>query len=53
MAGERTPLWSSTARGVFFGLSYATTRAEMVRSIMEGCAFAVCDMTGWLAEARA
>jgi len=43
MAGERTPLWSSTARGVFFGLSYATTRAEIVRSIMEGCAFAVCD----------
>ncbi len=43
MAGERTPLWSSTARGVFFGLSYATTRAEMVRSIMEGCAFAVLD----------
>lgn len=43
LAGERTPLWSSTARGVFFGLSYATTRAEMLRSIMEGCAFAVCD----------
>lgn len=43
MAGERTPLWSSTARGVFVGLSYATTRAEIVRSIMEGCAFAACD----------
>ena len=25
MAGERTPLWSSIARGVFFGLSYSTT----------------------------
>jgi xylulokinase len=43
MAGERTPLWSSTARGAFVGLSYATRRAEMVRSIMEGCAFAVYD----------
>jgi len=43
LAGERTPLWSSTARGVFFGLSYATTRAEMVRAVMEGCAFAVLD----------
>ena len=43
MAGERTPLWSSTARGVFLGLSYATTRAAMLRSIMEGCAFAVLD----------
>lgn len=43
LAGERTPLWSSTARGVFIGLSYATTLAEIVRSVMEGCAFAVLD----------
>lgn len=43
MAGERTPLWSSTARGVFFGLTYNTTRADMLRAIMEGCAFAVYD----------
>ena len=42
MAGERTPLWNSNARGVFFGLSYATTRGEILRAIMEGCAFAVC-----------
>jgi xylulokinase len=43
MAGERTPLWSSVARGVFFGLSYATTRADVLRAIMEGCVFAVYD----------
>jgi len=43
MAGERTPLWSSTPRGVFFGLSYNTTRGDMLRAIMEGCAFAVYD----------
>ena len=43
MAGERTPLWSSIARGVFFGLSYKTTRADILRAIMEGCAFAVYD----------
>lgn len=43
LAGERTPLWSSTARGVFMGLSYATTSAELVRAAMEGCAFAVLD----------
>lgn len=41
MAGERTPLWDSNARGVFFGLSYKTTRGDMLRAIMEGCAFAV------------
>ena len=43
MAGERTPLWSSIPRGVFFGLSYSTTRADILRAIMEGCAFAVYD----------
>lgn len=43
MAGERTPLWSSTARGVFVGLSYNTTRGDLLRAIMEGCAFAVYD----------
>ncbi|MAU10612.1 MAG: carbohydrate kinase [Anaerolineaceae bacterium] len=43
MAGERTPLWSSTLRGSFFGLTYNTTHADMLRAIMEGCAFAVYD----------
>ena len=43
MAGERTPFWSSTPKGVFFGLSYQTKRADMVRAMMEGCAFAVYD----------
>jgi xylulokinase len=43
MAGERTPLWSSTVRGGFFGLTYNTTRADMLRAVMEGCVFAVYD----------
>jgi len=43
MAGERTPLWNSHARGVFVGLSYSTTRNDLLRAIMEGCAFAVYD----------
>jgi xylulokinase len=30
MAGERTPLWNSDARGVIFGLSYTTSRADMI-----------------------
>jgi xylulokinase len=41
MAGERSPIWNSEARGVFFGLSYKTTRADILRALMEGCAFAV------------
>ncbi|MEP7291825.1 MAG: FGGY family carbohydrate kinase [Chloroflexota bacterium] len=43
MAGERTPLWNSSARGVFLGLSYSSTHDDMLRAIMEGCAFAVYD----------
>jgi xylulokinase len=43
MAGERTPLWNSNVRGVFFGLSYDSTRDDLLRAIMEGCAFAVYD----------
>jgi sugar (pentulose or hexulose) kinase len=41
MAGERAPLWNSNARGVFFGLSYKTDRCDILRAIMEGCAFAI------------
>ncbi|MGD1029507.1 MAG: FGGY-family carbohydrate kinase [Opitutaceae bacterium] len=41
MMGERSPLWHTHARGVFFGLSLATPRAALVRSILEGTAFAL------------
>ena len=41
MSGERSPLWDKNAKGVFFGLGYNKTRAHMIRSVMEGCAFAL------------
>jgi len=41
MAGERSPLWNSKARGVFFGLSYDKTRAHIIRAIMEGVGFSL------------
>ena len=41
MMGERSPLWHTNARGVFFGLSLATPKAALVRSILEGAAFAL------------
>lgn len=43
MAGERTPLWNTQARGAYVGLTYSSTRQDLVRAIMEGCAFAVRD----------
>jgi xylulokinase len=39
MAGERSPIWDSRARGVFCGLSLKSTRGDMIRSIFEGAAF--------------
>jgi xylulokinase len=42
MAGERSPLWHTQARGVFFGLSLSTPKAALVRAILEGTAFALC-----------
>jgi xylulokinase len=41
MMGERSPLWHTNARGVFFGLSLASPKAALVRAILEGTAFAL------------
>lgn len=41
MMGERSPLWHTNARGVFFGLSLMTPRGAIIRSILEGTAFAL------------
>jgi sugar (pentulose or hexulose) kinase len=43
MAGERAPIWDSDAKGIFAGITPQTTRAEIIRSIMEGAAFALKD----------
>ena len=37
--GERSPIWDSDARGVLLGLSMSTTRADVVRAILEGTAY--------------
>jgi xylulokinase len=41
MMGERSPIWHTNARGVFFGLSLSTSRGNMVRAILEGTSFAL------------
>jgi xylulokinase len=43
LSGERTPHNDPLARGVFFGLSHETTRADLGRSVLEGVAFAFAD----------
>ncbi|HLK57312.1 MAG TPA: FGGY-family carbohydrate kinase, partial [Chthonomonadaceae bacterium] len=41
LQGERSPIWDANARGVYFGLTAAHGRAELVRSVMEGVAYAL------------
>jgi xylulokinase len=43
LSGERTPHNDADARGVFFGLTHATTRADLGRAVLEGVAFAFVD----------
>ncbi|HAJ37511.1 MAG TPA: hypothetical protein DCL15_17730 [Chloroflexi bacterium] len=47
--GERSPFSDANARAGFLGISGATTQADLVRSVMEGTAFAyraLCDALG-------
>jgi len=39
MQGERSPVWDSLARGIYFGLSLNTSRADMIRAILESCGY--------------
>ena len=39
--GERSPIWNTNARGVFFGLSLTTSPEAMARAVLEGTAFAL------------
>lgn len=41
--GERTPHADPHARGVWFGLSTAHARADLIRSVLEGVAFGLRD----------
>ena len=43
LMGERSPVNDTAARGVFFGLSMDTSRAEILQAVLEGVAFALRD----------
>jgi xylulokinase len=51
LSGERTPHNDPTARGVFFGLSPETDKADLAYAAMEGVAFAFADGLDVLMEA--
>ena len=53
LSGERTPLDDPYARGVLFGMSETTGRAEVARAVMEGVALTLADARNSLAAAGA
>ena len=53
MAGERSPIWDPNACGVFFGLNFGVTRAQMIRACMEGVAYSLRHNLETAAEAGA
>ncbi|HEX4359891.1 MAG TPA: FGGY family carbohydrate kinase [Pseudonocardia sp.] len=45
LSGSMAPRWNGRMRGVFAGLSMAHDRAALARSVLEGCGFALRDIT--------
>jgi xylulokinase len=50
LSGSMAPRWNGAMRGAFAGLSMATTREALARAVVEGCCFALRDVTDRFAE---
>jgi xylulokinase len=53
LAGERSPLWDPSARGVLAGLTLAHGRAEIARAVLEAAALAIRHVAEPILEAGA
>lgn len=53
MAGERSPIWNPSAKGVYYGLDFSKTKGHMIRSALEGTAFALKHNIETAKEAKA
>lgn len=45
MYGERSPVWDTYARGVFFGASLESKREDFIRAVLEGTAYGLRQLT--------
>lgn len=50
LMGERTPHLDPDCRGVFFGLSAVHTKKHLLRAVMEGVSYSLCDCNEILKE---
>ncbi len=53
LTGLGAPHWNPDARGTLFGLTRATSVADLARATIEGVAFQVADLLGAMAESGA
>lgn len=44
LSGERTPRWDPYAKGVFWGLSLANDRGDIIRAVFEGVAYGIREI---------
>lgn len=44
LSGRGTPAWDHSARGLLVGITRGTTRAHLVRAVLEGVALAAADL---------
>ena len=52
LQNSTTPIWNPYARGVFFGVTLGHRRNEILRSVLEGAAFAIRHVIEILEEER-
>ncbi|MGC1420470.1 MAG: FGGY family carbohydrate kinase [Acidimicrobiales bacterium] len=45
LSGAMTPRWNAHMRGAFAGLAMSHASSDMARAVLEGCAFALRDVT--------
>jgi len=50
LLGERTPIWNSECRGVFFGINRAHQTPDFSRAVFEGVAFSVAHIAEAIKE---
>jgi glycerol kinase len=44
LVGLGAPWWNPNAQGAFLGLTRSTSKGQMIRAVLEGLAFQVCDL---------
>src|SRR5690625_1680762 len=50
MQGERSPIWDPNARGVFAGMHLNTSKADLLRAVLEGSAFGLRQISEIIEE---